>query len=168
MRNVGAIDQLICSAWMFDRLMVGGYDSSASEDTSESILSSATPSSEAGTSFNGIVEALTIDNLSTRSGPSTKYRETGTYKVKDEYVRLISLAYDENDICWVQCEVTYGNKLRRLYTGLKRFDISTFDLGSVPEEDPLDYRAKITSTSKAMYGPGDGYGTYDSLTVDKG
>lgn len=115
-----------------------------------------------------VCEALTIDNLSTRSGPSTKYRETGTYKVKGQYVQLISLAYDGGGVCWVQCEVPYGNKLRRVYTGLKRFDTKTFDLNSVPEECPQDGQVKVLSTSKAMYGPGSGYDTYDSLTVDKG
>jgi len=114
------------------------------------------------------VEGLAIDRLATRSGPSTEYRETGTYQVKGEYVRILSLAYDRNDLCWVQCEVLYGNKLRRVYTGLKRFDTATFDLGSVPEEDPLGYQARVTATSKAMYGPGDGYATYAQLTVDKG
>ena len=114
------------------------------------------------------VEGLAIDRLATRSGPATEYRDTGTYRVEGEYVRLISRAYDRNGLCWVQCEVLYGNKLRRVYTGLKRFDTATFDLSSVPEEVPLDYQAKVTATSKAMYGPGDGYGTYAELTVDQG
>lgn len=116
----------------------------------------------------GLIEALAIDDLATRSGPSTEYRETGSYPLKGDYVTLISVAYDKNDICWVQCEVPYKNTLRRIYTGLKRFDINSFDLDSVPEELPLEYQAKVTATSKAMFGPGDGYGTYDSLTVDKG
>ena len=114
------------------------------------------------------VEGLAIDRLATRSGPATEYRETGTYRVEGEFVPIISLAYDRNGLCWVQCEVLYANKLRRVYTGLKRFDTATFDLGSVPEEDPLDDQAKVTVTSKAMYGPGEGYATYGALTVDKG
>jgi len=125
---------------------------------------------ESGSSLDGGVEALAIDNLATRSGPSTKYRETGTYRVKGQLVRVISLSYDENDLCWVQCEVTDRNKLRRVYTGLKRFDITSFDLDGVPVENPkdVDARAKVTTTSKAQYGPGDDYGAYSSLTVDKG
>lgn len=116
-----------------------------------------------------IVEALTIDKLSTRSGPSTDYRETGTYKVDGEYVRVYSSAYDKNDVCWLQCDIQYGDKLRRLYTGLKRFDTTTFDLALVPVEDPETfYDVKVLKASKALYGPGDAYGTYDSLTVDKG
>ena len=114
------------------------------------------------------IEGLAVDRLATRSGPSTEYRETGTYWVEGEAVRIVSLAYDKNGICWVQCEVLYGNKLRRVYTGLKRLDTASFDLGSVPEEAPLDFQARVISTSKAMYGPGEGYATYAELTVDKG
>lgn len=114
------------------------------------------------------VEGLTIDNLSTRSGPGTKFRDTGTYKVNGEYVRLLSYAYDNGGVCWVQCEVLYGNKLRRVYTGLKRFDTTTFDVDDLLEECPTEDRVKVTATSKAMYGPGTGYDTYGSLTVDKG
>lgn len=116
------------------------------------------------------VEGLTIDKLSTRSGPGTHYRETGTYKVQDQYVPLFSVAYDGSGVCWVQCDIPYGNKLRRLYTGLKRFDASTFDLSSLPEEDPMDFdeRVRVLVTSKALYGPGRAYDVYDKLTVDKG
>ena len=114
------------------------------------------------------VEGLAAERLATRSGPATAYRETGTYRVEGESVRMVSLAYDESGVCWVQCEVLHGNKLRRLYTGLKRFDAATFDLGSVPEEHPLDYQARVIATSEALYGPGNGYGTYAELSVDKG
>lgn len=116
------------------------------------------------------VEGLTIDKLSTRSGPGTRYRDTGTYKVQDQYVPLFSVAYDGSGVCWVQCDILYGSKLRRLYTGLKRFDASTFDLSSLPEEDPMDFdeRVRVLATSKALYGPGPAYDVYDTLTVDKG
>lgn len=116
----------------------------------------------------GEITGLTIDKLSTRSGPGTQYRDTGTYKVKGEYVKILTLAYDANGVCWVQCEVPYGKTMRRVYTGLKRFDTTTFAISSVPEETPLNYRVKVITTSKAKYGPGDDYGTYSKLTVDKG
>ena len=115
------------------------------------------------------VEGYTIDNLPTRSGPGTKYRETGTYKVKGEYIRIISYAYDHGGVCWVQCEVPYGNKLRRVYTGLKRFDASTVDFDILPEECEIAEKIKVKTTSKAMYGPGAGYDVYATkLGVDKG
>ena len=114
------------------------------------------------------VEGLTIDNLSTRSGPSTAYRETDTYKVKGEWIRIISYAYDDGGVCWLQCDVPYGGKLRRVYTGLKRFDATTVDLTAIPEENALDYETvSVLTTSKALFGPGDAYGEYKTLTVDK-
>ena len=79
---------------------------------------------------------------------------------------MISFADDENERCWVQCEVPYKGKLRRVYTGLKRFDEDSFEL--YDQEYPSGEEAKVTATSKAMYGPGDGYDTYGSLRVDKG
>ena len=114
------------------------------------------------------IEGLTIDNLSTRSGPSTGYNDTGTYRVKGTYVRLISCAYDKNDLCWVQCDIPYGNKLRRVYTGLKRFDTTTFDLSALPVEVPTEERVRVSVTAKAMYGPGTDYATYSDLTLEKG
>ncbi|MCL1855225.1 MAG: hypothetical protein FWF86_05775, partial [Clostridia bacterium] len=97
-----------------------------------------------------------------------EYTGLGTYKVKGESIWIFSCAYDKNDLCWVQCEVSYKNKLRRVYTGLKRFDTASFEFSGIPVEEPSDELVKITDTSKAMYGPGDGYGTYDSLMVEKG
>lgn len=130
---------------------------------SQSALCEATPAATPAA-----VQGWTVDNLSTRSGPSTEYRSTGTYKVKGQWVRILSYAYDVNDLCWLQCEVPYGSKLRRVYTGLKRFDASTVDLTTLMQEDPLAFvPVKVLYTSKALYGPGDGYGEYDSLTVDK-
>lgn len=115
-----------------------------------------------------IIEALAVGNLATRSGPGVGYRETGTYQTKGETVRLVSLAYDEDGTCWVQCEVLYGDRLRWVYTGITRFDTDTFDLDRVPGEEPLHELAKVSATTQAMYGPGDGYGTYTELTVDEG
>jgi len=116
----------------------------------------------------GGVKALAIDNLATRSGPSTVYTGSGTYNVKGENIWIFSLAYDNNDLCWVQCEVPYKNSLRRVFTGLKRFDAASLNLNGVPEERPDGSQAKVTETSNAMYGPGVGYDTYSSLMVEKG
>ena len=68
----------------------------------------------------------------------------------------------------MQCDVPYGEKLRRVYTGLKRFDASTVDLNQLPQEDPDKFETvKVLDTATALYGPGDGYSTYDQLTADK-
>ncbi len=115
-----------------------------------------------------LIQGVAIERLATRGGPATEYRETGTYRVEGEPVGIVSRAYDANGLCWVQCEVRQGNKLRRVYTGLKRFDAATFSLDSVPEEVPLDRKAEVTATSNALYGPGDAYDAYAELTVDEG
>ena len=113
-------------------------------------------------------EGYTIDKLSTRSGPSTAYRETDTYKVKDQWIRVLSYAYDDGAVCWLQCDIPYGNKFRRVYTGLKRFDATSLNLDILYEEDPLTFvKVKVLETSKALYGPGDGYDVYKKLTVDR-
>lgn len=160
---------LQCFCGMADATAAAGvYGSFGSGEAAEWIFPSPTPLWEQQVAFEYILEGLTIDKLATRSGPSTQYSETGTYKVKGEYVRLLSFAYDRSDVCWIQCEVPYRNKLRRVYTGLKRFDTTTFDLNSVPEEDPLEYPAVVGITSWAMYGPGKGYDIYDRLMVEEG
>lgn len=130
------------------RRVAGGQ--AASQDSGGSILAKAT------------------DKLSTRSGPSTAYRETGTYNVIGESIRILTRFDDHGGVCWVQCDIMAGSTYRRLYTGIKRFDTSQLDITNIPLERPMDVKAKVLSTSKAMYGPGGNYGTYDSLTVDKG
>jgi hypothetical protein len=119
-------------------------------------------------SLAGLVEALALDNLSTRSGPGTDYRETGTYPLKGQTVALRSLAYDEDGVAWVQCDVRQGNLIRRVYTGLKRFDEATIDLSSLPTESAAGRQAKVSDDAQALYGPGEGYGAYAGLTVNQG
>ena len=113
------------------------------------------------------IEAETIAHLATRSGPSTEYRDTGTYRVKGETVRVLSVAYDVNDVCWLQCEVPYRNGLRRVYTGLKRFDTDSFDLYDLPVEEESQVQARTTAQTRARYGPGGGYGYYSDLTLKR-
>ena len=74
-----------------------------------------------------------IMDISTRSGPSTKYQDTGTYKLKGQWLRILARAYDdENEIWWVQCVIPSNG--RALWTGYKRFDHSTLPLESIPVE----------------------------------
>lgn len=110
-------------------------------------------------SWDYVTYGLTINKLATRFGPSTSYQESGTYQVKGQYVPVYSMATDRGGVTWVQCEVTYGGTLHRLYTGLKRFDSSTMDLDAVRVESVLGY-GKLIKTSKEMFrdGPGAAYG----------
>ena len=113
--------------------------------------------------------AWTIDKISSRSGPGTEYSETGTYNVKGQYIPVISIAYDEeNSIYWLQCEIKYQNQLRRVYTGLKRFDSTSFALSEVPYEYPYEGQIKVLHTCMGMYGPGAGYATYGDIMIEKG
>ena len=78
---------------------------------------------------------LAIDNLATRSGPGTSYKDTGKYMVKGQYIKVLSRAYDKpNGIWWVKCEIPYHGEIRVLWTGYKRFDKSSLPLETIPVE----------------------------------
>ena len=83
----------------------------------------------------GDVYGLTIDKLSTRTGPGTQYSEGGTYSVKGQWIKVLAKAWDKrNGIWWVKCEIPYRKEIRVLWTGWKRFDNSTISLDDLPEE----------------------------------
>ena len=83
----------------------------------------------------GALYGLAIMKLATRSGPGTQYSEQGTYFVEGQYIRVLSRAWDSrNEIWWVKCEIPYGNGVKILWTGYKRFDSSTLPLSSIPIE----------------------------------
>ncbi len=86
-------------------------------------------------SSSGALYGLATMKLATRSGPGTQYSEQGTYFVAGQYIRVLSRAWDSrNEIWWVKCEIPYGNGVRILWTGYKRFDSSTLPLSSIPIE----------------------------------
>ena len=73
--------------------------------------------------------------LAVNSGPGTKtyYDEVGTYNVAGQYCEILAKAWDKrNGIYWVKVHVP-GTSVTG-WTGLKRFDQSTFDINAVPEE----------------------------------
>ena len=82
-----------------------------------------------GTSDTGLW-GLAAERLSTRSGPSTRYAETGSYNsTKGQWIQVRSRAWDaSNEIWWV--EVLIGDQW--LWTGYWRFDSSTLPLESIP------------------------------------
>ncbi len=106
------------------------------------------------------------DKLSTRNGPGTKYRDTGTYDLRGEYVTVLTREEDENGVCWVECEFTWRGELMRAYTGLKRFKCD--DESEIFYALPWYFDAKALRTVPARYGPGEEYAVYDKLTMDKG
>lgn len=132
-------------------------------------FSFATLSSEMEDSFEGIMKTLGKERIFTRSGPGTGFRDTGTYTVEGGNVLVYSYAYDKSGKCWVQCELSYKNKLRRLYTRLEEIDAGCFDYSGIPEEEPLDYKAKVIAVTKLLYGPGEEYDNYgNSFKSTKG
>ena len=104
------------------------------------------------------VEVLALDNLATRSGPGTNYNELGTYSVQGQTVKALSKAYDErNGIWWIQVELSYGEDLRRVYTGLKRLSM---DVNLVPTEESQGSYA-VKRSVYPYYGPGYKYTLYN-------
>ena len=81
------------------------------------------------------VMGLTVDKLATRTGPGTQYEGGGTYSVKNQWIKVLSKAWDKrNKIWWVKCEIPYHGEIRVLWTGWKRFDHTTISLDDLPEE----------------------------------
>lgn len=82
------------------------------------------------------IYGYTIKKLATRNGPSTIYEDTGTYNVKNQWIRVLARAWDDrNGIWWVKCEIPYHGEIRVLWTGYKRFDPKSLSLEDIPEED---------------------------------
>ncbi len=108
------------------------------------------------TGSGGIRTTLSM-RLATRSGPSTKYTELGSYFKAGDPITVLSRAYDSgNGIWWVQVEFTYLGTPRRAYTGLKRVNL---DAGLIPEESFLGY-ATVQRSAVGYYGPGSTYTRY--------
>lgn len=111
--------------------------------------------------------AKLLMRLSTRSGPGTKYNETGTFyngnNWKNATVSVIGKAWDKgNGIWWVQVDFDYGNAKYRLWTGLKRVDI---DIDSVPEVTAIG--KGYVNPTETRRGPGGNYAKGPELTSKK-
>lgn len=116
------------------------------------------------------VDVLLTQDIATRSGPSTAYTETASYKMKGEWVKAYSYSYDKNGVLWVEIEIKYRGAYRRLWTGAKRMDISSMQLKAMTEEDFenwLGYGTFIKSATP-RYGPGKQYSAYRSGYFAKG
>ena len=142
---------------------------SLATSVAEDATAGATPANNAAYDSEGIMKTLGKERVFTRSGPGTEFRDTGTYTVEGGLVRVYSCAYDNSGECWVQCDFTYREQLRRLYTRLEDIDADYFDAGDIYIEEPLGYKAKVVAVTKLLYGPGEEYGTYgNSFKSSKG
>lgn len=96
--------------------------------------------------------------MATRTGPATEYPEPGTFLSEGDKVQIISVAFDENNVPWVQVDLTYGKKHIRAYTGLKRF--SDVDVNKIPREFNYQNDATLKETVTPLCGPGTNYSSY--------
>lgn len=123
--------------------------------TSSSVTASATV--PGGTT--GMVDVTLNQRLATRSGPSTKYDELGSYFSAGTQIKAVSKAWDSvNEIWWIQVEFSYKGSNRRAYTGLKRLDMN---VDWVPEEYPVISDAWVSNTCRTYWGPGTNYSPHD-------
>lgn len=101
------------------------------------------------------VTGTLIMKLATRTGPSTKYDEPGSFLSAGKKVTVLSKAYDErNEIWWVQVEFTESGSTYRAYTGVKRF--SGLNLNRIPEEQIIG-SCTVNQSITGYYGPGYNY-----------
>ena len=130
--------------------------------------SSSGSSGGSGSSYS--VTARLIDDLATRSGPSTSYTGCGSYKMKGQTVTVLSRAYDHGGVLWVEIEFSYGGGYRRAWTGAKRLDISSSQLAMLPEADFTTFLGygTINSYTIPRFGPGTMYSTYGDRDYRQG
>lgn len=80
------------------------------------------------------VSALAIDKLALREYPNNQSRDLGTYDMRGRYVDLVARSWDSrNSIWWVEVYIWDNGRWINGWTGLKRFDSSSFDLYWLPE-----------------------------------
>ena len=111
------------------------------------------------------IYAVLNQKIATRTGPSTKYTEPGTFLKAGDTVQVISLVYDNNDVPWVLVDFTAYGGHRRAYTGLKRLDISA---DQIPEERPLNLYVTIRQDVTPRQGPGRDYMKHKDVTLYAG
>ena len=92
--------------------------------------------SEADAVSGGELYGLVIKKLATRSGPSPRAEDTGTYSVKGQRLRIYSRAYDPiENAWWVKCDVPYHGEIRTLWAWYTRFDSKTLPLEAIPIDE---------------------------------
>ena len=101
--------------------------------------------------FADYVDGWLNQRIATRTGPSTRYYEPGSFLRAGDRVTVHSKVWDDrNEIWWVQVEFRSGNERYRAYTGSWRMDV---DLSSVPEEKALR-TCEVWEDADVFAGPG--------------
>ena len=57
------------------------------------------------------------DRLSTRTGPGTQFEEPGTFLSAGDEITVYSIAYDVNNVAWIQTEINTNAGKMRVYSG---------------------------------------------------
>ena len=115
-------------------------------------------------------DAVLIEDLAARSGPSTKYTGCGSFRMKGEYVRVVSRVFDEGGTQWVAVEFSFSGATRRVYTGAKRLNLTSSQLARLPEENMAVFigYGTVNKTVNPKYGPGSHYVTHTGKTLWSG
>lgn len=116
------------------------------------------------------ISAKLIDDLATRSGPSTTYTGCGSYKMKGQYVTVLTRSYDTGGVLWVEIEFSYGGGYRRAWTGAKRLELNASQLNKLPEEDLTSYigYGTVNLATTPRFGPGSIFSTYSDRSFRRG
>ena len=92
----------------------------------------------AGTIQDKELYGLVVKKLATRSGPSPRAKDTGTYSLKGKRIRVYTRAYDPiENAWWVKCDVPYRGEIRTLWAWYTRFDSKILPLESIPIENDV-------------------------------
>lgn len=107
-----------------------------------------------------VTAALTERKMASRSGPSTKYYETGSFYSYGSSVTLYTRVYDRvNEIWWVQADAYENGSKCRVYTGSWRF--AGLNVYELPEENQQG-SGTLSRSAQLRCGPGGSYGYYDA------
>ena len=116
-----------------------------------------TPTAEPVFPSKGVAAALT-KRAATRSGPSNRFDEPGSFYNAGDIVNVISKAWDsENDIWWYQIEFKTSDGWMRAYTPANRVDVSS---DSIPTETNLNDTRTVITSGAVYFGPSTTYRKY--------
>ena len=109
-----------------------------------------------------IKTSVTVESLSSRSGPSTQYTGCGTYKnTEGKSVTALSRQEDSASLTWVEIEMKNGAELKRLWVGAKRLGLSQKQLEALPSgPESACYSGIINRKVTPSFGPGSSYLVY--------
>lgn len=105
----------------------------------------------------GVAAALT-KTAATRSGPSNRFDEPGSFYSAGDIVNVISKAWDsENGIWWYQIEFNTSDGWMRAYTPANRVDVSS---DSIPTETNLNDTRTVITSGAVYFGPSTSFRKY--------